>query len=116
MKGMCILAAGVLLIPLGVQAGQQNATAGDFKSNEVTTDPVVGAEVTHTSPEDTPAVQGFSAPTPFFGVGGLFGGGWTGVTGAALAPGVGERIGVFGWGEGGVDINYGLVGWLAITR
>ena len=53
------------------------------------------------------AVYGLSEPNPGYGVGGLFRGGWRGVTAQATASGSGYRYGLYAQASGGT-YNYGV--------
>jgi hypothetical protein len=70
---------------------------------------VVRSAVIHEIEEDTAAIYGVSEPQPYWGYGGWFRGGYTGVEGWAVVPGAGERFGVVGVGEGS-PANYGVWG------
>ena len=65
-------------------------------------------EYAGTEEVDIPGVMGISEPSPFWGVGGEFDGGWIGVRGVADLVGIGERYGAVFRGAGGSAANFGV--------
>ena len=72
MKRMWIVPFVIALLASAPLEAQEAGTAGDFRSDEVTHDPVLRSEVTHSAHADTYAVKGVSEPQPGWGIGGRF--------------------------------------------
>jgi len=89
-----------------------NATCHDMDvvSPNSNVNGILRAKYTGSDTSDTPAVSGISEPTPYYGIGGKFVGGYTGVQGWATMSGDGQRFG--GWFEanGGDNYNCGVYG------
>ncbi|MBC8443266.1 hypothetical protein H8D79_00920 [PVC group bacterium] len=71
---------------------------------------VVHSEFTATGNYDATAVYGYSAPADYYGFGGLFEGGYTGVYGEVNPTGNDHYYGVDGEVWGGSGYNYGVYG------
>ncbi|UCE18042.1 MAG: hypothetical protein JSV84_14435 [Gemmatimonadota bacterium] len=63
--------------------------------------------------EDAAAVYGECANTDYYGFGGFFTGGYTGVKGQVLPTGSSSYYGVYGGVEGGSGTNYGVYGYVS---
>ncbi|MDZ7291832.1 MAG: tail fiber domain-containing protein [candidate division KSB1 bacterium] len=83
--------------------------AGYFTSNRASgTTKIIRAEYTGTGSYDAIAVYGKSVPTPYYGYGGWFEGGWRGIYALATVSGTGSRFGIYAGASGGSDSNYGI--------
>jgi hypothetical protein len=73
---------------------------------------VLRSEYTGSTSADGIGVFGRYQPSPFYGIGGHFEGGWKGVEGiAATSSASGSRAGVTGDARGGQNGNYGVAGY-----
>lgn len=72
--------------------------------------PILDVQYDSTSPDDDIAVYGKCAPQGYYGIGGLFEGGWKGVEGRAEMSGSGFRHGGIFYATGGTTRNVGLTG------
>jgi hypothetical protein len=86
--------------------------AGSFSANlDDESTRAVLAEVTSTGLNDAVAIEGISIPSDYYGVGGLFRGGYKGVEGNVVPTGAEEYHGVIGYVGGGSGTNYGVSGY-----
>jgi hypothetical protein len=101
----------LLAIGLSVMAVAMNASAQDFLVQGMSNVIIQGQNI-DTAPMDKVAVRGISTPQPYYGIGGLFEGGYIGVQAAASGSGRGGRFGGQFWASGG-ESNYGVyaVAW-----
>ncbi len=85
--------------------------AGDFSSDYTSSSThVVHAEYLGTG-SDGVAVYGESTPVDYYGIGGLFEGGYRGVQGIVYPTGSSSYYGVYGVASGGSGYNYGIRGY-----
>jgi len=72
---------------------------------------ILNVENKSTAAYDLVAVHGLSKPTPFYGIGGFFEGGYIGVKGIADMAGTGSRFGGYFVASNGSGPNYGIYGY-----
>jgi hypothetical protein len=84
------------------------AQAQELQVQGNTSATILRVENTATVQEDRVGVRGLSLPAPYWGVGGVFEGGYTGVRGYGTMVGAGTRFGGLFSGSGGNGSNYGV--------
>ena len=75
---------------------------------QATNESILYAKYESASAQDKVAVSGYSCPTPYYGIGGSYWGGWKGIECYALLTGTGSRYGGSFRAYGGELYNYGV--------
>lgn len=94
---------------LDVQA--HSRYAANFVSDSLSSlSSVINAQSTASGHADVTGVTAFSAPDDYYGIGGIFTGGYQGIEGLVSPTGSNTYTAVFGQVSGGTGFNYGMQG------